>query len=620
MLRSLALVLVLALLAPGASRAAPTLPPDFRDQLLASVPSPTAQAFTPDGRLLVTSQAGTLRVYQAGALVATPALDLTSRVCSDSERGLLGVAVDRRFTTNHFIYLYYTFAKFGVCDHNASDSPVNRVARFVLTSANVVSPLSETVLIDNIPSPNGNHNGGDLQMGPDGYLYVGVGDGGCDYAGNSGCGASNDAARDQNVLLGKVLRITRDGAIPSGNPFQGTDSARCNATGRTAAGMKCRETFAWGLRNPFRLAFDRSAAGTRFYINDVGEVTWEEIDLGQAGADYGWNVREGPCVTHSTSNCGPPPAGMTNPIYSYQHGGGCDAITAGAFVPSGVWPPSFAGSYLFGDLTCGKVFKLSPSGGGFDETEFASGLGTWSITSGTFGPYGRSKAFYYLTYANGGEVHRISYEGYSAPGSAPAVAVSLVPAFRECDERVAGARHAPPFAVASCSSPSVAAGAALGVLARGTATLSAVAGDPGTPASEANAALAVSLTDVRQGTVLGADYNPLAGADLMLNARLRVTDRGNCTPAPCASAFGAAATTDDLDLSVPIACSGTTDTAIGAACSVNTTVNSVLPGAIAEGRRTVMETFAVRIDDPGVDGILGNADDRLAAQQGIFLP
>ena len=253
----------------------PTPVPTRReDALVANIGAPTAIAFAPDGRLLITTQGGQLRVYQNGNLLATPALDLSSRVCSNSERGLLGVAVDPDFTNNNFIYLYYTFNKSLTCPTGQPTNalnPVNRVSRFILGSGNVVVPGSEIVLVDNILSPNGNHNGGDLQFGKDGFLYIGVGDGGADYAGDSGGGGANDAARDRHVLLGKILRITRDGDIPPTNPFQGANSARCNTTGMTMAGNWCQETFAWGLRNPFRLAFDPNAAGTRFFINDVGQ-------------------------------------------------------------------------------------------------------------------------------------------------------------------------------------------------------------------------------------------------------------------------------------------------------------------------------------------------------------
>ena len=265
---------------PIAPAGASTLPPGFSDSVVASVVGPTDVAFTPDGRLLITTQDGQLRVYAGGALLSAPALDLNAVICSDTERGLLGVAVDPSFASNHYIYLYYTFKNQGSCPIGSAVSPVNRVSRFTLSNSNLVDPLSESVLLDNIPSPNANHNGGDVQFGKDGYLYVTVGDGGCDYDPDSGCGSQNAASRDQNVLLGKVLRITSTGGIPPDNPFQGLNSARCNLTGRTDPGKVCQETYVWGLRNPFRIAFDPNAAGTSFYINDTGQDTWEEIDQG----------------------------------------------------------------------------------------------------------------------------------------------------------------------------------------------------------------------------------------------------------------------------------------------------------------------------------------------------
>jgi glucose/arabinose dehydrogenase len=400
--KTVAVVVAMAALGLPSAAPAAVLPAGFTDSLVASLSAPTALAFTPDGRLLVTSQSGALRVVQDGTLLDTPALDFGSGICSDNERGLLGIATDPAFAANHFIYLYYTAATATGC--------VNRVSRFVLPDGNVVDPASEDVLLDNIPSTAGNHNGGDLQFGKDGYLYVSVGDGGCDYDGDSGCGADNAAARDQNVLLGKVLRITSDGGIPPNNPFLGAASARCNLTGRTDPGKTCQETFAWGLRNPFRIAFDPNSSATDFYINDVGQDTWEEIDVAHAGADYGWNVREGFCATGSTTDCGPPPAGMTNPIFAYAHANGCDAITAGAFVPNGIWPASYDGSYLFADYLCGTIFRLVPAGGGtFTATDFATGLGVGGPITMSFGPDGQTQALYYTTYANGGEVRRIAF-------------------------------------------------------------------------------------------------------------------------------------------------------------------------------------------------------------------
>jgi glucose/arabinose dehydrogenase len=399
--------LALLALLPATAGAA-TVPAGFADQPVTAVGAPTALAFTPDGRLLITTQPGQLRVYSNGNLLATPALDLSTRACTNSERGLLGVAVDPGFATNRFIYLYYTWNKFNnTCPTNSASSPVNRVSRFTLSDTNTVDPASELVLLDNMPSPNGNHNAGDVAFGKDGNLYVTIGDGGCDYAGG-GCAGANDASRDQNVLTGKVMRITPAGGIPVDNPFQGAGTARCNVTGRTTAGNKCQETFAWGLRNPFRFAFDPNAAGTRFFINDVGQNVWEEIDDGQAGADYGWNVREGHCANGSSTDCGPPPAGMTNPIFDYGRSDGCASITGGAFVPNGIWPAPHDGAYLFADYVCGNIFRLVPQGGGtYTRANFATGLGGSSAVHLEFGPAGSGQALYYTTYAGGGEVRRI---------------------------------------------------------------------------------------------------------------------------------------------------------------------------------------------------------------------
>ena len=414
MRRRPALAAGLAVLAgPFASVLAPSpagavVPAGFADQLVASVPSPTAMAFTPDGRLLVTTQAGAVRVIEDGVLLAAPAVTLPS-VCSNSERGLLGVAVDPQFATNGFVFLYYSLRKAATCD----STTVNRVSRFVMTGNTLGG---ETVLIDDIPSPAGNHNAGDLHFGKDGLLYASVGDGGCDYLGDSGCAGSNDAARDRNVLLGKIVRIDRNGNVPAANPFTGPGTARCNL-GPSAPGTICQETFAWGLRNPYRMAFDPNAPGTRFYVNDVGQGAWEEIDEGTAGADYGWNVREGRCATGSTTNCGPPPAGMTNPIFDYGRSDGCRTITGGAFVPAGVWPAAFGGRYLFSDYACGKIFRLDPNaGGGFTRVDFATNLGANSAVHLTFGPWRTTQALYYTSYQAGGQVRRIVHPAGTTEG------------------------------------------------------------------------------------------------------------------------------------------------------------------------------------------------------------
>jgi glucose/arabinose dehydrogenase len=397
------------------ARPAVTLPGDFEDKLVTDVALPTALAFTPDDRMLVTSKPGRLYVYKDGS--KTQALNIESQICATSERGLLGVAVDPNFANNGYIYLYYTYKKHGVCpDHEPANrrNPVNRVSRLVM-SGDTVDPASERVLIDNIPSPNGNHNAGDLHVGKDGYLYVSVGDGGCDYAEPERCQYENDASRDRHVLLGKVLRITPEGGIPPDNPFIGPNSRRCNVTGRTARGNNCRETFARGFRNPFRMAFDpdTSLTTTRFLINDVGGQDLEEIDRGKAGADYGWNLCEGRkdnLERRGKVNCSKAP--LTPPIHAYSHGSGCRSITGGAFVPDdGSWPASYDDAYLFGDFVCNKIFELRRDrGGGLTRTLFTN-VGDGGPIAMTFGPYGTGEALYYTTFANGGEVRRISPTG-----------------------------------------------------------------------------------------------------------------------------------------------------------------------------------------------------------------
>jgi glucose/arabinose dehydrogenase len=408
----------LSLLFVRADLASAVKPANFTDTLITKIGSPTALAFTPDGRLLVTTATGTLRVYEDGALLPNPALDISDKVCTNGARGLLGIAVDPNFATNNYIYLFYTFKKYGVCEQSTAKVPVNRVERYVLSDSNTATP--DKILVDNIPNMHHN-NAGDLHFGKDGYLYITVGEGACDYAGDSGCGGQNDASRDPHILLGKVLRITRDGGIPATNPYTGTDSARCNLTGRTDVGKKCQETFASGLRNPFRFAFDPNASGTRFFINDVGESRWEEVSEGRSGADYAWNLCEGnhdnPARPGSV-NCGAAP--YTPPIHEYSHDTGCSSITGAAFVPNGVWPAAYDNSYLFGDYVCGKIFKLTPNGrGGYTQTDFVTGLGENSAVAMTFGPYQGSQALYYTTYGgngpgsggSGGEVHRVAYTG-----------------------------------------------------------------------------------------------------------------------------------------------------------------------------------------------------------------
>jgi glucose/arabinose dehydrogenase len=419
-------VLMLCLFSLAVVPAEAAVPAEFADQLFVNVNAPTAFAVLPDQRMLVTQQSGQLRLVKDGVLQTTPVLNLSSVICTQSERGLLGVAAHPQFPTQPYIYLFYTRAHpTSECVQRPSggdpfaDSPSNRISRFTM-QGDLIDPASEVPLIQHIPSFAGNHNGGDLAFGKDGLLYISVGDAGCDYANRNQCAGQNSAARQEHTLLGKILRINPDGTIPSSNPYASSGEV-CAVTGRTSApyaGKRCQETFAWGLRNPFRIAFDSNAATTRFFINDVGQGVWEEINEGIAGADYGWNQREGHCQNDSSTNCPAPPAGQTDPIFDYQHTGDCSAdavrgnsITGGAFVPNGIWPSDYDGDYLFGEYVCGKIFRLDYAGGSFTPLSFATNLGNSSAVHMNFATINGETALYYTTMAGGGQVRKIVYTG-----------------------------------------------------------------------------------------------------------------------------------------------------------------------------------------------------------------
>jgi glucose/arabinose dehydrogenase len=352
--------------------------------------------------------------------------------------GLLGLAVDPAFSANRFIYLYYTHKKGGGCD---AANRANRVSRFPVDGNGGIG--AELVLIDNIAAPGGNHNAGDLQFDRNGLLYISVGDG----------GSTPDTARRLNTLNGKILRIDRNGGIPADNPFQGSGTGRCAATGgeqsqvgdsaekkrKKKANKKrrghnkkhkkqkrrqqrrrnrqnqgpvqgptpgpatvCQEIYATGLRNPFRIAFDPNdtTGAQQFYINDVGGGAWEEIDVGAPGADYGWDIREGPCDRGQTTNCSPTPPNLIDPIHAYQHSTTCRTITGGAFVPTTNtnWPAALLGDYLFADLACNKIFAFDAASG--EAESFGIGEGATHLR---FDPNGD---LYYTAYFDG-EVRRI---------------------------------------------------------------------------------------------------------------------------------------------------------------------------------------------------------------------
>jgi glucose/arabinose dehydrogenase len=417
-------------LSMGIMHASAALPGGFVDVQVPNPPgnalnSPTSITPLAGGRALILEKTGAVRIMNnAGALLAADALTLD--VCTGSEMGLLGAAVDPAFIVNGFVYLFYT-RNAGDCA--SSTGRFGRVSRFTM-SGDTIIPSSETVLLDNIAARGGNHNGGDLEVGQDGYLSVSIGD-----SGQNPRGTADTAAEDPSLLNGKILRITTAGGIPPDNPFVGDpNGASCATAGISMpTSRKCLEIYDWGLRNPYRFAFDTNTGATRFFINDVGQGTWEEVDQGGAGLNYGWNNREGFCDNGSTTSCPPTPAGFTDPLTAYPHSSGCTYITGGTFVPNGVWPKQFDGSYLFADGGCGKVWQRTAAGAVDYGTPFATTSGV--IVDMAFVTAGADPSLYYVTNGSS-QLRRITYD---APPSAHASALSYSPlptANRASDTRV----------------------------------------------------------------------------------------------------------------------------------------------------------------------------------------
>jgi glucose/arabinose dehydrogenase len=342
------------------------LPPGFSETILATgISAPTAMAFAPDGRLFVDQQDGNVRVIQNGQLLSTPFVTLNN-VDSNGERGLLGIAFDPNFTINQYVYVYYTVA--GTPAHN-------RVSRFT-ANGDVAVPGSEVDIFDLDPlSTDVHHNGGAIHFGPDGDLYIGVGD--------NKVGAN---AQSLTSLMGKILRIEPDGTIPTDNPFY-------NQT----TGVD-RAIWAMGLRNPFTFAFGTDSMGNPLmYINNVGENTWETIDPGIAGANYGWPITEN--ATGSSQ--------FTNPVYAYNHNGQNAAITGGAFYnPATVqFPSSYVGEYFFADYIRDWINVFDPMTG--TASGFATGVSGGAVDLKVDG----AGSLYYLggPGTSDGYVSRIDY-------------------------------------------------------------------------------------------------------------------------------------------------------------------------------------------------------------------
>src|SRR5438105_3067481 len=340
--RSCSLVLLGAayLLLGQSSLDATTLPSGFAETKVAGLHDGTCMAITPDGRVLVTTQEGQVRVVKDGVLLTTPFVTVVTDTYQ--ERGLNGIAVDPDFATNQYIYIYYTAT---------TPTVHNRVSRFT-ANGDVATSGSETVILDlddlrTDGSLSGSHNSGDMHFGLDGKLYISVGD-----------NAVGDNAQTLSNLLGKLLRINKDGTIPTDNPFYNT------ATGRN------RAIWAMGLRNPF--TFDIQAGTARLFINDLGLASWEEINDGIASANYGWPATEG--YTDDIR--------YISPIYAYPHvdgtAGGC-AITGGTFYNPATprFPTQYIGKYFFVDYCNLWINVFDPQTKSV--TNFATNLPSWPL-------------------------------------------------------------------------------------------------------------------------------------------------------------------------------------------------------------------------------------------------
>lgn len=286
------------------------------------------------GRIFVVEQGGTIRIIRNGGVVSTPFLNITSRISTGGERGLLGLAFAPGYASNGRFYVNYTNA--------AGDTVIARYTRNT-TNPDLANPASEQIVIT-IAQPFANHNGGQLAFGKfDGFLYIGMGDGGS--AGDPG-----NRAQDPNNLLGKILRINVEAGlpatytVPSNNPFVGLTGFR-------------PEIWALGLRNPWRFSFDQLTGD--LFVADVGQGAWEEINFQSAasagGENYGWRIMEGNHCFNPSTGCNT--TGLVIPVAEYSHSFGCSVT--GGYVYRGSVYPRMQGIYFYGDFCSGRIWGLS---------------------------------------------------------------------------------------------------------------------------------------------------------------------------------------------------------------------------------------------------------------------
>jgi glucose/arabinose dehydrogenase len=343
----------------------PTPPGRVRLETLATgLGAPLDVAFAPDAdRRYVADQAGRILVHERDGVRSRPALDIRDRIEAGGEKGLLGIALHPSFAENRRLFVRYSAPSREATPQGYSHTFV--LSEFTVGNGRRVDPDSERTLLE-IPQPQSNHNAGDLAFGPDGFLYVAVGDGGA--GGDQGTGhvddwySAVDGGNGQDVttnLLGSILRIDVDSegaegrayAIPADNPLVGREGLD--------------EQYAWGFRNPWRMSFDEG----RLFVGDVGQNSFEEVSLVERGGNYGWNVREGTHCYRADDCPTATPDGdpLVDPIVEYPHsGGGVSGISViGGAVYRGSALPAANGVYVFGDFQVqGRLFAATPPADG----------------------------------------------------------------------------------------------------------------------------------------------------------------------------------------------------------------------------------------------------------------
>src|SRR3990172_7052852 len=350
-LLTLSLSLAAVRLADHDAAGSPAPPPIRLQPIVTGLDSPVHLTHAGDGsgRLFVVEQEGIVRIIRDGRLLPRPFLDIRGRVISGGEMGLLSVAFHPQYARNGRFFVNYT----------ANSTTLRTViAEFHVSGDDPnVADATERVLLE-IPQPFRNHNGGLNLFGPDGMLYIGMGDGG------SGGDPLNNGQR-LDTLLGKLLRIDIDGGspyrVPPDNPFVDRSGAR-------------PEVWAYGLRNPWRFSFDRATG--RLFLADVGQNRWEEINLLEKGGNYGWRLMEGAHCFSPETGCST--AGLILPIAEYGRDLGC-SITGG-YVYRGTRIRDLVGRYLFSDYCTGRLWSLRESGGRWVMEELlATGLSVSSF-------------------------------------------------------------------------------------------------------------------------------------------------------------------------------------------------------------------------------------------------